>query len=137
MIEELKNIKSTKKELREFGLIVGGVVLALGLFVMFREKGWGQWATGIGVALIALGLMLPIVLRPFQKAWMALALLLGAVMSRLILIIIFFFVLTPVAFIAKLVGKSFLDLKVDKNAPSYWTHRPSEGQGPADSKRQF
>jgi cell division protein FtsW (lipid II flippase) len=137
MIKELKNIKSTKKELREFGLLVGGVLLALGLFALFRGKDWGQWATGIGGALIALGLMLPIVLKPFQKIWMALALLLGAVMSRLILLLLFYLVLTPIAIFARLIGKSFLDLKIDKNTTSYWIKRSAEGQSPVDSKRQF
>ncbi len=137
MLEELKNIRSTKKELREFGLVVGGVLLALGLFALFKEKGWGPWATGIGGLLIALGLVLPAVLKPFQKAWMALAVVLGAVMSRLILALLFFFVLMPTALVARLTGKRFLELEIDKDAPSYWTTRTPEGQAPQDCKRQF
>lgn len=137
MIEEFKNIKSTKKELREFGLVVGGVLLALGLFAIYKDRPWGEWSAGIGGALIALGLILPSVLIPFQKIWMALAVVLGAVMSRLVLALLFFLVLTPIALLARLTGKSFLTLNIDKNADTYWISRTDDGQTKQDSERQF
>lgn len=43
--------------------------------------------------------------------------------TRIILIFIYFLVLTPIAILMKIFGKDFLDVKIDKNADSYWVKR--------------
>lgn len=55
---------------------------------------------------------------------MGLAFALGWVMSRVLLTILFYFVLTPVGFIAKMVGKKFLDIDYKTRKESYWVIRP-------------
>jgi len=63
------------------------------------------------------------ILRPLYKLWMKFALVLGWVNTRLLLIIIFYAVLTPLAFFYRLFGKSFMKLKIDTEAASYWEQR--------------
>lgn len=137
MIEELMNIKSTKKELREFGLLVGGILVAIALFGLWKARPWAPPVLGIGAALAAIGAFMPRLLLPAQKAWMALALVLGAVMSRVILTLLYYLVLTPVALFARAIGKRFLDTRFRNGSESYWEHRDQEGQSPSDSERQF
>ena len=38
MFDEIKNIKSTKKELKSFGLTIGIIFLVIGGFLFFKEK---------------------------------------------------------------------------------------------------
>jgi hypothetical protein len=137
LIEAIRNIKSSRKDLREFGLLVGGILLLLALYGFFRHRPWAPHLLGIGAALVFLGAVLPGFLLPLQKAWMVLALLLGAVMSRIILSVLFYLVLTPIAVFARLIGKNFLELGFREKVDSYWVKRGPEGQGPDDSERQF
>ena len=123
MIEDLKAIKSTKKELREFGLTVGVILVILGLVGLWRDKGIYPYFLGIGISLIILGVSFYKALMPFQKFWMGLAVILGFFVSRIILFILFYFVLVPIGLIMRLLGKDILDQKIDKNKKSYWHKR--------------
>ena len=137
ILEEIKNIKESKKDLRKFGLTVGIVFLAIAAFLFWKEKG-SYLALGIvGGFLVIAGLFLPIILKPLNKIWMTLAILMGWVMTRVILTILFFTVLTPLGFIAKLFGKDFLDLKLDKEQNSYWEIREKKEIKPIDYEKQF
>ena len=73
IIEDIKNIKSEKKQLREFGWVVGGVLLAIGGWLWYKENSAWMYLVEIGGALVALGTVIPIVLIPFQKVWMGIA----------------------------------------------------------------
>jgi len=135
--EEIKNIKESKKDLRKFGLTVGLALLAIGIVLFTLEKPAAFYFGGTGSALILLGLIYPNILKPLNKVWMTIALVLGWFMSRVILIILFYLVLTPLGLIAKLFGKDFLDLKIEKNSSSYWIKREKTKVDPADLERQF
>jgi hypothetical protein len=57
---------------------------------------------------------------------MALALALGWITSRLVLLLIFSLLLTPLALLARLLGKRFLALRPERGAVSYWVARPQD-----------
>src|SRR3972149_92800 len=118
--EEFKLIKETKKDLRKFGLTVGTVLLLIAAFLFYFEKPSAIYFGAIGSFLFLTGLFFPRTLKPFNKIWMGFAIILGLVMSRVILTIVFYFVLTPIAFLAKIFGKKFMILKYDKSAKTYW-----------------
>lgn len=44
--------------------------------------------------------------------------------NRVILIVIYFLFITPLAIIMKILGKDMLDRKISKDAPTYWVKRP-------------
>ena len=135
--EEFKHINETKKDLRKFGITVGGVILAIGLVLFYFEKPSAIYFAVIGGLLILFGALFPNILKPINKIWMSLAIILGFIMSRVILIILFYLVLTPIALLAKLVGKKFMILKYDKSAKSYWERRSIVQKKPIDYERQF
>ena len=135
--EEFQHIKETKKDLKKFGLTVGGVLLAIGLVVFYFEKPSAIYFAIIGGLLILSGALFPKILKPLNKIWMSLAIILGFIMSRVILTILFYLVLTPIAILAKIVGKKFLVLKYDKSANSYWEKRTNIHKKQIDYDRQF
>ena len=54
------------------------------------------------------------------KWWMKIARLIGWINTHLLLIIIFYLVFTPIGVIIKLFGRDLLDIKLEKEAASYW-----------------
>lgn len=122
VVHELSELDVTKKSLRKFGLTVGGIFLIFGLLLMWR----GHWPStreifvGAGAALLLGGIAIPERLLVIYKMWMGFAFALGWIVSRVILILLFVFVLTPLGLVAKLFGKKFLDLKFRDEKESYW-----------------
>jgi len=137
MQEEFKNIKGTKKDLRKFGLTVGGVLILVAVVLFYFTKPSAIYFAIIGGILFLLGLVFPQGLKMLNKIWMGLAIVLGFFMSRLILTILFYIVLTPIALLAKLVGKKFMNLKYDKSANTYWEKRSIIPKKQIDYERQF
>ena len=137
LIEEIKNIKSTNKELREFSFTIG-IIFALmaGLFY-WRGKDHYFYFAILSFILLILGLIVPIALKPIQKVWMTIALLLGFVMTRVILCILFYLVITPISLLGKLLGRDQLSLRFNKKANSYWIPRSKEKYNQADYEKQF
>ena len=135
--EEFKHIRESKKDLRKFGLTVGGVLLAIGLVLFYFEKPSAIYFAVIGGLLILFGALFPKILKPLNRVWMSLAIILGFIMSRVILTILFYFVLTPIGILAKLVGKKFMTLKYDKSAETYWEKRTIIHKKQIDYERQF
>lgn len=135
--EEFKHIKESVKDLRKFGLTVGGVLLVIGLLLFSFEKPSAIFFVVIGGLLILFGIVIPKVLKPLNRIWMSLAIVLSFIMSRVILTILFYLVLTPIGILAKLVGKKFMILKYDISAKTYWEKRNIIHKKPIDYERQF
>jgi hypothetical protein len=83
------------------------------------------------------GLVLPSLLKPVYKVWMALSVVMGFIMTKVIMVIIFYLIVTPIGLIASLTGNKFLDMKIDKNAKSYWIIREKMQKVKSDYERQF
>ena len=121
--DEIRQLKTGRGELRKFGLLVGGVLAALGVAMWLRGKPHYPWALAPGAGLVLLGAAAPRVLKPIYIAWMSLAVVLGFVVSNVILTLFFLLVITPVGLAARALGKDFLSLKIDRAASSYWLPR--------------
>ena len=112
--------KSFRPE-REFGLIVGGIFAALGGWWFYRGK-LGVVAPALlslGSVLILLGLIFPRSLALPYRAWMGLAAALSFISTRIILAIVFFFVVTPIGLIKRLTGWDPLRRRAEPQ-DSYW-----------------
>jgi len=137
IIIEIKNIKETKKDLMKFGVSVGIVLLVISALLFWNEKDSYLYFGTAGILLTILGIFYPASLRPINKVWMSFAIVLGWVMTRVILIILFYIVLTPIGIIAKIFRKNFLELKIDKSINSYWEVREKRNFEPSDFDNQF
>lgn len=130
LIKDIKNevneIDLTEVSLKKGGATLGItlIVIATTLFYLTSYKMTGIYLNVIGTVLTFLSILVPNVIRSTYKVWMTFALILGWFVSKIIFTIIFYLVVTPIGFIAKLVGKEFLDLKFSKKATSYWIQKP-------------
>ena len=120
MIEEIENIKSEKIDLRKFGIMVGTVLLIIAGLLFWKEKESFQLFLAIGIVLFVAGIALPFILKPIYWVWMVFATILGWFMTRVILSLLFYVIITPIGLIARLFGKQFLGLKMDRSKQSYW-----------------
>ncbi len=137
LLDEIKRIKSTKRDLRNFGLTIGIVLLILSCLLYILKSEINLYLLTGGLIFIIFGLLIPPVLKPFQKVWMTLAIILNWFMTRIILSILFYFVLTPIGFARKIFGKKSLDLKYDKKQESYWNYREYKKFNKVDYEKQF
>ena len=135
--EDIKQLKTDTATLRKFGLLVGGVFVALGLLFLFRHAHRTPYFAWPGGVLMVLGAVLPRALKWVYIAWMSLAFVLGFVMAHLILALLFYLLITPIGLVARLLGKDFLSQKLDRTAASYWTARKNKPKSAAEYERQF
>lgn len=135
--DDIKQLKTGDRDLRKFGLLVGGVFAVFGIIVLLRHKAHYPYFLWPGAALIAFGAILPRALKYVYLAWMSVAFVLGFVVSHLILGLFFFLVITPIGWAARLSGKDFLSLKLDRPAKSYWIPRDRKAKPAADYEKQF
>lgn len=135
--EELSNIKSTPKELRKFGLTVGIAFVVLAGLLLWLHRSTYPYFAGLGVMLTGLGLFAPGVLKPIQKPWMMVSVIIGWLMTRVLMGLLFILFFTPVGFITRLFGRQHLDLKINKAQDSYWKYRESTGFDAGSCERQF
>ena len=67
LIEEIRGIASSRRDLRNFGFVVGGVLLALAAFLFWKQRPAWTWLGGIGGTLVLLGALLPVILLLSRK----------------------------------------------------------------------
>jgi len=137
ILEEIKEIKSDKKELRKFGYTIGIALLVIGTASLYFGKPLKLYLIGLGSLICLVGLIYPSLLKPFHKIWMSIAIVLGFIMTRIILSLLFYFVFMPMRFIARIFGKKFIDLKFKEKADSYWNKREIKMYESIDTERQF
>lgn len=137
MIEEIKNIKTDKSEIRKFGITIGIALIVLAGFLYWRGRESFEIFLISGLVLSVLGLVLPVILKPVYWVWMLLSIILGWIMTRVILSLLFYIVITPIGFFSRLFGNRFLDLKWDKSRDTYWNHRDMKQLTNEDYERQF
>ncbi len=90
------------RELRRFGLTVGGMFLLLGLVSRWRGHTLPPLILGTaGVLLVVPGLLVPRILAPVERAWMRFAEVMGRVNSRIILTAAYYLVVTPVGIVRR------------------------------------
>jgi hypothetical protein len=128
--------RADRAELRKFGLIVGGIFGAIGIWpAVLRGASVRQWAVALAVAIIVPALVAPRTLGPAQRAWMALGHVLGWINTRLILGLIFFGLMTPMALVFRLIRKDPMQRTFDSTASSYRV--PRRPRPAAHMLRQF
>jgi len=136
-IEEVRNIKSSKKQLRNFEIMAGIILGLLGGLFWWQQNGCYPYLLVLSAVFLLSGLLLPNLLRPIYKVWMLLALLLGWLTTRVILIVLFYGVVTPIGLLAKLFKKDFLNLKSGHDVDSYWIYRQKTKFTKEDYEKQF
>lgn len=136
-LEEIKNIKTGRKQLQQFG-IIGGILLCLvGLVLWGWKKDFCPYLFMVSTVLFILGLVSPSLLKPVYKVLTILCITIGWFMSRVILSIVFFLVVSPIGIFGRLFGKKFLGLEFRKGTGSYWIKKEKTEIEKGSYERQF
>jgi hypothetical protein len=122
---------------RFFGLTFFVVFIVIALWPLLRQGTIRPIALGISLAFLAVALVLPKLLAPFNRLWLKFGEVLHRVVSPIILGFMFFGVITPVGLLIRLAGKDLLLTKFDRIADSYWIKREPPGPEKTSLKRQF
>ena len=118
---------------RGFGIVFFILFLLIALYPTINSEGIRIWSVILSIIFLVLGLLDSKVLTPLNKIWFKFGILLGRVISPLIMGAIFFFVVTPIGLIMRILGKDVLNLKYNSNK-TYWI----EKTGPKSKmKNQF
>ena len=128
-MDNLKNKSSNKS----FGIVFFFVFLLISVYPLINGDSLRIWSLIISLIFLILGIINSKILTPLNKIWFQFGILLGKIISPIIMGFIFFFVVTPIGFIMRLLRKDLLNLKFNNNK-SYWI----ENNGPKSKmKNQF
>jgi hypothetical protein len=123
---------------RDFGLLVGGVLLALGGWWLYRGKYTAVSIVllALGATLVLLGALVPKVLVVPNRLWMGVAEAMGFVMTRVILGVVFFLFITPIGFVRRLLGGDPLGRRA-KRTESYWKAYTERRKDPKHYEKMY
>jgi len=122
---------------RSFGLVFAGVFLLAGLAPMFHSVSPRPWPLGISVSLLACALLAPRLLHPLNLIWFRFGRVLHKVVSPVILAILFYVSIVPIALLLKVLRKDPLGLRFDRQRSSYWIMRDTQDIEAETMRRQF
>jgi hypothetical protein len=113
---------------KSFGFVFAVVFAIVGLLPLFASGPVRFWALGVAGAFVLVALMRPSLLKPLNLIWFKFGLLLHKIVNPIIMSLLFYVTIMPIGLVMRLCGKDILNLRIDKDAPTYWIKRE-----PADS----
>ena len=137
IIEEIKKIKMEKSDLRKFGILIGVILGLLGGYLIWRKNEYSYCYFIFSSFFIITGLLFPRLLNPIYRIWMSFAIVMGWVMTRVILIFLYFVILTPIAFIARIARENMLELEFSRKSVTYWKPKKYIDSKESDFEKQF
>jgi hypothetical protein len=107
---------------RSFGIVFFIVFLLIAIYPLINQGEIRVWSVLISLLFLILGIINSKILTPLNKAWFKFGIFLGKIISPIVMGIIFFLVVTPIAFLMRILKKDLLNLKYNKNS-SYWIEK--------------
>ena len=104
---------------RNFGIVFFFIFLTISVYPLLNDNEIRYWSLFISLIFLLLGFINSRLLTPLNKAWVKFGLMMGIIVNPIIMSVIFFAVVTPTAYLLRLIGKDVLHLKKN-NDKSYW-----------------
>ena len=114
------NIKISSN--KSFGIFFSIFFLIIAIFPLLSDEKIRIWSLIFSIIFLILGLLNSSILTLLNKLWFKFGILLGNFISPIIMIIVFFTIVTPTSLIMKLMGKNLLNLK-KINKKTYWIEK--------------
>tara|TARA_Y100000996_G_C22066534_1_gene455526 strand:+ start:146 stop:529 length:384 start_codon:yes stop_codon:yes gene_type:complete len=125
--------KIPKSSNKSFGLVFFIVFILIAFYPLLNDGNIRLWSLLVSLIFLILGLLNSKILNPLNSLWQKFGLLLNKVMSPLIMGLIFFFIVTPIGILMRILKKDLLNLKFNKKE-TYWIDK----SGPKSKmKNQF
>ena len=110
---------------RGFGLLFFFVFVLIGLWPLKNGQNFNVYFLIISIPFLVLGILNSKFLTPLNKSWIKFGELLGRIIAPIVMGLVYFFILTPVSFVVRIVGKDLLQIKFSKDK-SYWIKRKKD-----------
>jgi hypothetical protein len=122
---------------RSFAITFAVFFVLVGVAPLIRHRPLRLWALGVAAIFAMVAATKPALLHGANRAWMRFGLLLSRVMSPVMMAVMFYLAITPMALIMRLFGANLLRLGFDRANPSYWIERDPPGPAPESMSQQF
>jgi hypothetical protein len=122
---------------RSFGFVFTGFFLLVGLVPKLHHRPARLWAIAVAGGVLLVALIAPALLRVPNRLWMKLGLLLSKIVNPIVMGILFYGIVTPIAWIRRMSGGDSMKLRFDAQAASYWQDRTPPGPAPETMAKQF
>ena len=122
---------------RSFGIVFAAAFVLLATWPLLYGRSPRIWFLFVALVFALLGMYAPWVLRPVNVFWTYLGGLLHRVATPIVMGLVFYLVLAPIAFIMRSIGKDPLFLNRDRDSKTYWIERRPIGPDPRTMTRQF
>ena len=116
------NFEVNKSSNKNFGIVFFIVFLLIAIYPLTYSGEIRLWSIIISFIFLILALLKSKILTPLNNLWFKFGIFLGKIVSPLVMGVIFFFVVTPIGFIMRLLGKDLLNLKYNSN-DTYWIEK--------------
>ena len=127
----MDNIKISSN--RSFGIVFFIVFILIAFYPLINQGEIRIWSVLISLLFLILGIINSKILTPLNKVWFKFGIFLGKIISPIVMGLIFFLVVTPIAFLMRMLKKDLLNLKFSKNN-SYWVEKTDSK---SNMKNQF
>ena len=107
---------------RSFGIVFFIFFIIISIWPLKSGEPITYWALILSLIFLILGLINSKILTPLNKIWFKFGIFLGNIISPIIMGFIYFFVVTPIGFFMRIIGKDILNLKKNNNK-SYWIEK--------------
>ena len=107
---------------RSFGIVFFIVFILIAFYPLINQQEIRIWSVLISLLFLILGIINSKILTPLNKVWFKFGIFLGKIISPIVMGLIFFLVVTPIAFLMRMLNKDLLNLKFSKNN-SYWVEK--------------
>jgi hypothetical protein len=108
---------------KSFGIVFFLVFLLISTYPLINNENVRYWSLFVSLIFLILGLLNSAILSPANKLWFKFGILLGKIVSPLVMIIIYFFMVTPIGLLMKLFKKDLLNLTFDDKKKTYWIEK--------------
>ena len=126
-------MNNKKNSNRTFGILFFLVFLVISIWPILNNEDLRWWSIIISLIFLFLGIINSKILTPFNKIWIKIGELLGKVIAPIVMAIIYFFIITPMSILLKLLRKDLLKIKFTP-VTTYWIKRDKKF---GSMKRQF
>tara|TARA_B100001057_G_scaffold111706_1_gene109828 strand:+ start:519 stop:899 length:381 start_codon:yes stop_codon:yes gene_type:complete len=123
-----------QSSVRSFGILFFIVFLIVGLWPIINDGEIRFWSILLSFTFLILGIINSKILIPLNKYWIKLGEILGKIIAPLVMLVIYFAIVTPIALLLKIFRKDILNLKLDDKTDTYWIKKKQD-LGPM--KNQF
>jgi hypothetical protein len=132
ILGQKQEIKINKKNNITFGILFFIFFLIIGFFPLISVGIIRIWSVVLSLVFLIITIIRPNLFTFLNRSWIQFGIFLGKIISPIVMGLVFFFVVTPIGILVRILKKDVMGLK--RGASSYWINREDKLQS---MKKQF